>query len=104
MRTTLADYGAVLAKHGVTVDRPEPLPAEWLPLLDLALERLVGLGWQRRRLKQVKEKFGTLRVYVDQDGEVPLFLEQATEVLSAARDASEELPEQQESCRTGGNR
>jgi hypothetical protein len=104
MRTTRADYGAVLAKHGVTVDRPEPLPAEWLPLLDDALGRLVGLGWQRRRLRQVKEKFGTLRIYVDQDGEVPLFLEQATEVTSAARDESEHLDVLSKSDPTGRNR
>lgn len=91
MKAMLVDYGAVLVRHAVTVERPEPIPAEWLPLLDDALARLVALGWRNRRLKQVKEKLGTLRILIDQEGESPQFLECATEVAIAARDASEHL-------------
>lgn len=89
MTPPLADYSDVLAKHGVTVERPEPIPAEWRQLLDKTLRKLVSLGWRHRRLKQVKEKFGTMRIYVDAAGEEPIFFEQATEVTSAARDTSE---------------
>jgi len=55
-----------LARHGIS----EPVCGAyvgdgWLLLVDKLLEDLVALGWDRD-LKQVKEKFGTLRVYVGQ--------------------------------------
>lgn len=35
----------------------------WLPILDRMAQRLVDAGWDRQ-VDQIKEKFGTLRVYL----------------------------------------
>ncbi len=72
----------VLIKHGVTVDLLEPVPLGWLPLLDELLGRMVTSGWRHRRIAQVKEKFGTLGLYVDREGESDHFLAWAS-MLSA---------------------
>lgn len=67
----------LLATHRVTVARLEPIPAHWLPLLDELLGRLVASGWRHRRIAQLKEKFGTLRLHVERDDESEVFLEWA---------------------------
>lgn len=41
------------------------LPRGWGPLSMELVEDLIRLGWDRRVL-QIKEKFGTLRVYISQ--------------------------------------
>jgi len=78
----------LLAKHGVTIDRLEPIPAHWLPLLDEMLGRLVASGWRHRRVAQVKENFGTLRLYVARDGESGTFLEWARVLTAELRERS----------------
>lgn len=78
----------VLRTHGVTVDRLEPLPGHWLPLLDELLGRLVASGWRHRRVAQVKEKFGTLRLYVDRTGESEAFLEWVRVLAAELRERS----------------
>lgn len=38
----------------------------WVPIIDRLAEKLVALGWNpETQLAQVKEKFGTLRFYID---------------------------------------
>ncbi len=44
------------------------VPDTWLPIVRRCLEDLIAAGWDRR-LGQVKEKFGGLRIYID--GETP---------------------------------
>lgn len=82
------DLDPIFAKHGVVVERPEPIPSEWYALLDEALGRLVASGWKRRQLRQVKEKFGTLRILVNRDGESEEFLRWATMVTIEVRERS----------------
>lgn len=57
-------FPELLSKHGVA---PPPChsdcPSGWIPILDEALGALVELGWDRQ-LAQVKEKFGSLRIYL----------------------------------------
>lgn len=78
----------VLTNHRVAVDRLEPLPADWLPLLDELLGRLVASGWRHRRVAQLKEKFGTLRLYVDRAGESEHFLMWAGVLAAEFRERS----------------
>lgn len=60
---------ALARRHGVTIDRAEWIPDAWLPLVEELLVRLTASGWRHRRLAQVKEKHGSLRVYVALEGE-----------------------------------
>ncbi len=69
-----AEMFTLLAAHKVTVARLEPIPVHWLPLLDELLGRLVASGWRHRRVAQLKEKFGTLRLHVEREGESEDFL------------------------------
>ena len=78
----------VLKSHGVTVDRLEPISTAWLPLLDELLARLVASGWRHRRIAQLKEKFGTLRLHLERDGESEEFLEWARVLTAVFRERS----------------
>jgi hypothetical protein len=88
MDRTDTDLLGILAKHHVTVARCDGIPAEWHPLLNEALTRLKACGWTQGRLRQVKEKFGTLRIYVDTDGESPQFCKWAHLVTVEVRERS----------------
>lgn len=85
---TTAETPTLLARHKVTVDRLEPIPVHWLPLLDELLGRLVACGWRHRRVAQLKEKFGTLRLFVDREGESEAFLEWARVLAAEFRERS----------------
>ena len=78
----------VLTKHRVSVDRLEPLPLEWVPLLDELLGRLAASGWRHRRVAQLKAKFGTLRLHVDREGESESFLRWAGLLTAEFRERS----------------
>jgi hypothetical protein len=78
---TLAD---LLEKHRVTVRCYSQVGPGWLPMLNRLLYRLIAAGWNRRAA-QIKEKFGTLRFYLDGIPAKKLFLLIArAESLSAA--------------------
>ena len=86
---TTAEILTLLAAHRVTVSRLEPIPVHWLPLLDELLGRLVASGWRHRRIAQLKEKFGTLRLHVDGESESEAFLEWARVLAAEFRERSE---------------
>lgn len=85
---TIAETLTLLSRHKVTVDRLEPISTAWLPLLDELVTRLVASGWRHRRIAQLKEKFGTLRLNVDREGESETFLEWARVLAAEARERS----------------
>ena len=73
---TLARVQKMFDSHGLRdghgVDQPyvvsvlrDHVPAGWFGLVKELVEDLIRLGWDRRVL-QVKEKWGTLRVYISQ--------------------------------------
>jgi hypothetical protein len=49
----------------IAADNRSGLPPGWFHLTQSLIEDLIRLGWDRRVL-QIKEKFGTLRVYISQ--------------------------------------
>lgn len=62
----MATLTGLLIKHGI----PEPrcasdLPEQWAPRVDEMFAELIAAGWDRR-LDQIKEKCGGLRVYIAQ--------------------------------------
>jgi hypothetical protein len=57
---------ALLARHRIAYPRSGFTVGEgWLPIVDVALGRMVAAGWDRE-LHQVKEKLGGLRIYIGQ--------------------------------------
>jgi hypothetical protein len=54
----------------IAADNRSDLPPGWVPLAEQLIQDLIRLGWDRRVL-QIKEKFGTLRLYISQR-ELPL--------------------------------
>jgi hypothetical protein len=62
---------------------PSDLLPGWAPLLDHLCDRLEAVGWNRR-FAQVKEKFGVLRIYFEE--EHPTFTALADECEEASRD------------------
>jgi hypothetical protein len=90
-RQPTAETVALLSTHEVTCERLEPLREEWLPLLDELLGRLVACGWRHRRVAQLKEKFGTLRLHVEPGGESEDFLAWARVLAAEFRERSTTL-------------
>jgi hypothetical protein len=77
---TLARVQKMFDSHGLRdghgVDQPyvvsvlrDHVPAGWFGLVKELVEDLIRLGWDRRLL-QVKEKHGSLRLYISQRDEV----------------------------------
>lgn len=54
----------LLKKYDLNPSVSSDCPDGWLPIADRLFARLVEAGWDRR-LGQIKEKFGGLRVYLD---------------------------------------
>lgn len=57
----------------------------WMPLLDELAEALISAGWNRK-LDQVKEKFGGLRVYIDDDNRNILSIDQYNKLMDIIDD------------------
>jgi hypothetical protein len=49
----------------IAADNWSDLPLGWFPLAEQLIQDLIRLGWDRRVL-QIKEKYGTLRLYISQ--------------------------------------
>lgn len=57
----------VIDKYNIkTSEAASDCPTGWINLVDECFGRLCNLGWDRK-LFQVKEKFGALRIYLDGD-------------------------------------
>lgn len=78
------DLRQLCATHGVTIDRAEPIPDAWLPLVEEWIVRMLASGWRHRRLAQVKEKLGSLCIFIERAGEPP-------EVLGWAQQLTREM-------------
>ena len=62
--------GHLLDEPFIAADNRSDLPSGWFPLAEQLIQDLIRLGWDRRVL-QIKEKYGTLRLYISQR-ELPL--------------------------------
>lgn len=68
MHDSMSDEGReleqLLARYGLTSRSPNgPLGRGWFPIVEELIGHLLLLGWDRD-LRQVKEKFGSLRFYI----------------------------------------
>jgi hypothetical protein len=83
--SAMTTLNELFARHGVTCDRLEAGCEEWCLLLDELLTRLCASGWRARRLTRVKIKLGSLRVYLDPEGETEEFLRWASALTAEIR-------------------
>lgn len=59
----------------------------WIPILDKLFQRIIFLGWNKD-LIQIKEKFGSLRIYIGQDSKNNSNLNKIHEEISLAETLS----------------
>ena len=60
-------YYQMLERLGIEdPDAPSGVGPGWVPLVERTILRLREIGW-RGEIRQIKEKWGTLRIYVDHD-------------------------------------
>jgi hypothetical protein len=76
---------ALNAKYGITKTISFEVPDEWYDVVDAAFEALSKLPeWDPDKVAQVKEKFGTLRIYLNGDLDMS---PDAQEIISQAEKA-----------------